>query len=266
MGQIFKNERKKLNLTQAKFTQNIISVSQYSRVENGEQDLRASDFIKLLYINNLNIDPFFKSLNKNILSSDQILKMLAQSFYDRNLNQVQKIKNIILKIPNNNFLLLQADLIISTLNNTDVTANTDLISRFSKELNKKDNWTKDKEFLQLFGSSISVFHIDRLSIYMEQILKEYINNISNCPFELQRRIAGICINYLNKCYTEKELTLVNQTITLLANLSQDPDLLMYKLLGIYFKYLFEKNKNKTKEIIDLLKETGYNKFILNLVK
>ncbi|WP_283109394.1 hypothetical protein [Thomasclavelia spiroformis] len=101
---------------------------------------------------------------------------------------------------------------------------------------------------------------------MEQILKEYINNISNCPFELQRRIAGICINYLNKCYTEKELTLVNQTITLLANLSQDPDLLMYKLLGIYFKYLFEKNKNKTKEIIDLLKETGYNKFILNLVK
>lgn len=83
MGQIFKNERKKLNLTQAKFTQNIISVSQYSRVENGEQDLRASDFIKLLYINNLNIDPFFKSLNKNILSSDQILKMLAQSFYDR---------------------------------------------------------------------------------------------------------------------------------------------------------------------------------------
>lgn len=154
MGQIFKNERKKLNLTQAKFTQNIISVSQYSRVENGEQDLRASDFIKLLYINNLNIDPFFKSLNKNILSSDQILKMLAQSFYDRNLNQVQKIKNIILKIPNNNFLLLQADLIISTLNNTDVTANTDLISRFSKELNKKDNWTKDKEFLQLFGSSI----------------------------------------------------------------------------------------------------------------
>ena len=266
MGQIFKNERKKLNLTQAKFTQNIISVSQYSRVENGEQDLRASDFIKLLYINNLNIDPFFKSLNKNILSSDQILKMLAQSFYDRNLNQVQKIKNIILKIPNNNFLLLQADLIISTLNNTDVTVNTDLISRFSKELNKKDNWTKDKEFLQLFGSSISVFHTDRLSIYMEQILKEYINNISNCPFELQRRIAGICINYLNKCYTEKELTLVNQTITLLANLSQDPDLLMYKLLGIYFKYLFEKNKNKTKEIIDLLKETGYNKFILNLVK
>ena len=62
------------------------------------------------------------------------------------------------------------------------------------------------------------------------------------------------------------MTLVNQTITLLANLSQDPDLLMYKLLGIYFKYLFEKNKNKTKEIIDLLKETGYNKFILNLVK
>src|SRR5699024_10901954 len=138
--------------------------------------------------------------------------------------------------------------IISTLNNTDVTANTDLISRFSKELNKKDNWTKDKEFLQLFGSSISVFHTDRLSIYMEQILKEYINNISNCPFELQRRIAGICINYLNKCYTEKELTLVNQTITLLANLSQDTDLLIYKLLGIYFKYLFEKTNNNNKEI------------------
>lgn len=56
LGEYLRKERKKLGLTQQDFVQNIISVSQYSRVENGEQDLKVSDFVKLISINNLDIN------------------------------------------------------------------------------------------------------------------------------------------------------------------------------------------------------------------
>lgn len=50
LGEYLREEQKKLGLTQQDFVQNIISVSQYSRVENGEQDLKVSDFVKLISI------------------------------------------------------------------------------------------------------------------------------------------------------------------------------------------------------------------------
>ncbi len=140
------------------------------------------------------------------------------------------------------------------------------VSQFSEELNKFDDWTNDKVFLQLFGSSMLIFDMDRLNIYMNKILSEYNNKISSLSFENQRRIAGICINYLNRCYSEKNLVLVNKSIDLLNQLTRNPDLLMYRLLGKYFKYLFNNENAKKDQILDLLKVAGYEKFTINLAK
>lgn len=64
LGEYLRKERKKLGLTQQDFVQNIISVSQYSRVENGEQDLKVSDFVKLISINNLDINHIDSNFSK----------------------------------------------------------------------------------------------------------------------------------------------------------------------------------------------------------
>lgn len=209
LGEYLRKERKKLRLTQQDFVQNIISVSQYSRVENGEQDLKVSDFVKLISINNIDIN------------------QLIQTFQ----NDTQIKQNSL-----DNSLLLRTELIILTLENKDISHNKNLERQFSEELNKFDDWTNDKVFLQLFGSSMLIFDMDRLNIYMNKILSEYNNKISSLSFENQRRIAGICINYLNRCYSEKNLVLVNKSIDLLNQLARNPDLLMYRLLGKYFKY------------------------------
>ena len=46
IGKFLYQERKKRHLTQKNFLGGIVSVSQYSRVESGEQDLRTSEFLK----------------------------------------------------------------------------------------------------------------------------------------------------------------------------------------------------------------------------
>ena len=125
---------------------------------------------------------------------------------------------------------------------------------------------KDTRLYDAYGSSMVIFDINRLKFYMDKIIKEYSPKIRTLSFEEQRRIAGICINYLNRCYSKNNLALVNESIILLGSLAQNPDLLMYKLLGKYFKYLFTGDNIKKNNILDVLNDAGYSKFILNLEK
>ena len=55
IGKFLYQERKKRHLTQKNFLGGIVSVSQYSRVESGEQDLRTSEFFKIVQLNHINI-------------------------------------------------------------------------------------------------------------------------------------------------------------------------------------------------------------------
>lgn len=263
MGKILLKERKRLKLTQREFVQDIVSVSQYSRVENGEQDLRASDFIKLVSANDLDIIQFIKNDKK---TNQEILEELAQTFYDRDLDRARKINQDLKAETCDSALIIRAELIVSILENKDISQDIDFKKKLSEEINKSDDWTEDKVFLQLFGSSMLIFDMDRLNLYMNKIIKEYFTKITNLSFEKQRRIAGICINYLNRSYLEKDLTLVKPTINLLGNLAQNPDLLMYRLLGRYFDYLFNNESIKKDRILNLLKDAGYEKFSVNLAQ
>ena len=59
IGRYLKIERKNRNLTQKEFLQGVLSVSQYSRIESEEQDIKVSDFIRILLLNKINFTQFF---------------------------------------------------------------------------------------------------------------------------------------------------------------------------------------------------------------
>nr|WP_290068558.1 hypothetical protein [Lactobacillus intestinalis] len=101
---------------------------------------------------------------------------------------------------------------------------------------------------------------------MKKILLKYRDNINKENFEVQRRIASIGINYLAATYNQTNKSLFNEVILLLNNLSENPDLLMYKMLRLYFIYLKEGKKQQLEEILTILKEAGYSRFINNLPK
>ena len=206
-------------------------------------------------------DNGINSNSKN--KEEKILEKLAQLFYDQDLVRIKEMKEEVL---DKKTLALKWKLIIAILEGNLNSLDNKFKIEFSEELNKSDNWTEDKDFLQLFSSSMQLFNIERLNIYMKKILLKYRDNINKENFEVQRRIASIGINYLAATYNQTNKSLFNEVILLLNNLSENPDLLMYKMLRLYFIYLKEGKKQQLEEILTILKEAGYSRFINNLPK
>lgn len=270
IGKYLKRERKNRQLNQKQFLHGVLSISQYSRIENEEQDIRMMDFIQIMYLNKIDFIRFFDQFQNdngiNINSKnkeEKILEKLAQLFYDQDLVRIKEMKEEVL---DKKTLALKWKLIIAILEGNLNSLDNKFKIEFSEELNKSDNLTEDKDFLQLFSSSMQLFNIERLNIYMKKILLKYRDNINKENFEVQRRIASIGINYLAATYNQTNKSLFNEVILLLNNLSENPDLLMYKMLRLYFIYLKEGKKQQLEEILTILKEAGYSRFINNLPK
>ena len=83
IGRYLKIERKNRNLTQKEFLQGVLSVSQYSRIESEEQDIKVSDFIRILLLNKINFTQFFNRYldDSDMLDSNKSLDKIAQLFY-----------------------------------------------------------------------------------------------------------------------------------------------------------------------------------------
>lgn len=268
IGKFLYQERKKRHLTQKNFLGGIVSVSQYSRVESGEQDLRTSEFFKIVQLNHINItnllNPNDQRDNKEL--EDKKLNELAIAFYERDLDKIKQIKDESKKNDAFTTLLLDATLMEKILENNLDDLDPKIIEKFSKKLDEAEDWTTDKIFLQLFGSSMMIFNMDRLNMYMKKIVKRYGNTINQYSFERQRRIGSICINYLGRSYKDNDRTQLSQVLLILYNMPAIPDLLMYKLLGQYFEALFTNDQKKVNELLKVLSFSGYEKFIMNLPK
>ena len=90
IGKCLKRERKNRQLNQKQFLHGVLSISQYSRIENEEQDIRMMDFIQIMYLNKIDFIRFFDQFQNdngiNINSKnkeEKILEKLAQLFYDQ---------------------------------------------------------------------------------------------------------------------------------------------------------------------------------------
>ena len=119
IGKFLYRERKKRHLTQKEFLGGIISVSQYSRVESGEQDLRTSEFLKIVQLNHINITDLLnpKDQRDSKELENKKLNELAVAFYERDLNKIKQIKEESKKNDGLTTLLLDAILMEKILEN-----------------------------------------------------------------------------------------------------------------------------------------------------
>ena len=165
IGRYLKIERKNRNLTQKEFLQGVLSVSQYSRIESEEQDIKVSDFIRILLLNKINFTQFFNRYldDSDMLDSNKSLEKIAQLFYNGDLSQINKMKSL---VKDDKLLTLETKVIVAILEGNIKDLDENVKEEISNELNKKDDWTRNKEFLQLFSSSMQIFSIERLNIYI----------------------------------------------------------------------------------------------------
>lgn len=273
VGAELKRIRKSLGLTQAEMTLNgkIISIGQYSKVENGLHEIGVDTLLKILTAHDeINVQTFFINLEKNYTKVDNefspeiLSEKLMLAFYKNDLLEAQKLKKQIDNLKENKELKLRAVITVAVLSGTILNLDEKTKEDLSKNMFINDNWTKEKDSLRLFSNSMIIIDRNILPTLMKSVLRTYSDE-ERLSVEVQERISSICINYLYVCFKKHILNNVEETIAFLKKLSESPSLMFNKILGYYFECLFNGNDSDASKIRDILAKSECNQFLNKLI-
>lgn len=273
VGAELKRIRKSLGLTQAEMTLNgkIISIGQYSKVENGVHEIGVDTLLKILTAHDeINVQTFFINLEKNYTKVDNefspeiLSEKLMLAFYKNDLLEAQKLKKQIDNLKENKELKLRAVITVAVLSGTILNLDEKTKEDLSKNMFINDNWTKEKDSLRLFSNSMIIIDRNILPTLMKSVLRTYSDE-GRLSVEVQERISSICINYLYVCFKKHVLNNVEETIAFLKKLSESPSLMFNKILGYYFECLFNGNDSDASKIRDILAKSECNQFLNKLI-
>lgn len=273
VGVELKRIRKSLGLTQAEMTLNgkIISIGQYSKVENGIHEIGVDTLLKILTAHDeINVQTFFINLEKNYTKVDNeffpeiLSEKLMLAFYKNDLLEAQKLKKQIDNLKENKELKLRAVITVAVLSGTILNLDEKTKEDLSKNMFINDNWTKEKDSLRLFSNSMIIIDRNILPTLMKSVLRTYSDE-ERLSVEVQERISSICINYLYVCFKKHILNNVEETIAFLKKLSESPSLMFNKILGYYFECLFNGNDSDASKIRDILAKSECNQFLNKLI-
>ena len=133
MNETIKYFREGLGITQKEFSNEVMSVSYFSRFENGTNNISAHILLDLLKKNNISIQEFFvKMNNENDYNFITWYKILHLAYYK---NDTDTIKDTLKKIPSESPFNLVGNLLLE----------------------------------QLFGKNLNNIKIDKLKIYLLDI-------------------------------------------------------------------------------------------------
>lgn len=273
VGVELKRIRKSLGLTQAEMTLNgkIISIGQYSKVENGIHEIGVDTLLKILTAHDeINVQTFFINLEKNYTKVDNefspeiLSEKLMLAFYKNDLLEAQKLKKQIDNLKENKELKLRAVITVAVLSGAILNLDEKTKEDLSKNMFINDNWTKEKDSLRLFSNSMIIIDRNILPTLMKSVLRTYSDE-ERLSVEVQERISSICINYLYVCFKKHILNNVEETIAFLRKLSESPSLMFNKILGYYFECLFNGNDSDASKIRDILAKSECNQFLNKLI-
>ena len=266
IGEALKKERERLNLSQKEMAGEILSRSQYGKVEKNQHDISAQKLIELIDYHQIDIAKFMRKISdhdsneRNIIS---LFKKLREAFFENDLFTVRKLSSIIHKLPGAEELKVSADLVQATMENKISELGNDFRNKIQKYMFSDETWTNNTIALAVFGNSMMLFDKEYLDLYMSQLLRKY-QNINCLQIIDQERICTICGNYLLNTYKNPNYKIFYETIKLVNSTSAHPALWEYKIINLYFKAYVEGNKEKQKFIINLLEETHETR-LLNLL-
>ncbi len=258
IGEALKDERLKLNLTQKEMAANIMSRSQYGKVEKDLHDISASVLLKLLEFHHISPDFFFKQVLSPQTGKDsetQLLHELKTAFFEQNTNELNYLFGKAEKMSLSKFTIYQIILLKAMLTQNVKDVPSEVKNYIQFQLFKNENWSNDLMMLSFFGSATMFLSPESLDIYMTSVIKKY-SNISTFSLKVQKLISSVTLNYLYYTHSFPNKKNWYQCFTLLDNLSIDPSLSHYRIINLYFKAFLKKDFIKLQAIKSLLEECG----------
>lgn len=125
--------------------------------------------------------------------------------------------------------------------------------KYKQEIFAFDNWLEDWQKLNLFAEAIPLFEDDDLAYYMGKFLKKQrtYTNLS-----LLQAGGHVGVSYLAMCYKQNIERYRQETLGMLKQLPELPELFVYKCLGQYFEAVFTGDFAAASELKQVIKRGG----------
>lgn len=262
IGDALRAERERLKLTQKEMIAGTkLSLSNYSRIENGERKIDADDLYDLLSVRQISPIPFMKrywGLQNDV--AEMLRQKIVENFTSHDLAAAKKTKAKIMALEDNQNLKYRAILIVAVLEKKVCEIDKTLKQKITGTLFSDSNWLDNINNLQLFADSMLLFEFHDLAIVMHTFLTR-LKDLNKYDTDQQELIAGICINYLENCYQNNSVEWANESLQVIENMPVKPIMYFYKTLGRYYLYLLTNQKDKVLQLRKIMEEVGFENYI-----
>ncbi len=273
IGKKLKSLRQELGLTQTEMAAGVISVSFYSKVERGLNDIGVNDFLDILQEHNISPQKFFEDFKTNKDSRKQVLVLMNRfinaAYGDNDLELKKIIKALELIKPKTAFIkfsLLQANLIEKT-HDTNAINQLDKVqkNKIKKVIFQKDTDENEYHRIILLANIIQIYSFDEASFLINNIINRY-QKVDKLDKNIMVALSVLMINYTDLCYKEKKYSLCSLPLQYVEKLPNDIELAFTKILGKYYNDLIKDKKIEAKNIRDVLIQAGYNANVKKMVR
>ena len=262
IGELLKQTRQSLGLTQTEMAAGIVSTSYYSKVERNIHQISADELIAILNRYCIDNAAFFAHLSSsNSQKKRDFIKEIGDAYEKKDKETLLAIKKDIDQLPDSKqkkYYQLQIELVL----NVYLTKADDIPDELKNDLKKfvfqDNNWNENS--LQLFRETIRVYDIDELTFLVNAILVKY-QQPAELPIKTQEILGGICINFLDKCYEHNTPELIKQPLQYISKLSNASELLLVKILKNHYQAVFNKDADEVKTIGGVLEKAGWKDFV-----
>lgn len=271
IGEALKQMRKAYGLTQSQMAAGVISESYYSKVERGDNRINADALVNLLVSHHFDVGKFFDRLvNQSSVEPDlQIATEISIAQYTKNLKRLDELSKELKTRPEGSpsWLELRITLAYAWINHSPEQV-PDGVKNKIKKIILEDNWNRGS--YQTFCNSIIIYEIEEAAPLVRNALEHFVANPEYDEFTLQY-VALIAVNFLNCAYhaSKEERKSVHSTICqaiefLKNDLPVEPAIGFYKIMGVYYKALFDGKLSLVNHISEIVKEIGYGLSIEDL--
>ncbi|MCD5516627.1 helix-turn-helix domain-containing protein [Lactobacillus delbrueckii] len=116
MGELLKNARLSLGLSQKEMAAEVMSVTQYSRIENDQQRIRFDDLVKILHAHQIDIVSFINQflLRRKLTdcNHDYYLQKIESMYWERDLSSIDELLDKLKQFGQHGLLNLLTKLLI----------------------------------------------------------------------------------------------------------------------------------------------------------
>ena len=272
IGKKLKSLRQELGLTQTEMAAGVISVSFYSKVERGLNDIGVNDFLDILQKHNVSLQGFLDDYKAEEVNKKHLITLMNQFVKAATEDKDKEIKSIIAKLesiqprtPFIDFSILQAKLIANTHDNGALQKLTTKQKREMKRIIfQKDTDENQYHRIVIIANIIRIYSFEEATFLIKSIIRRY-QNLDKLEIKMITALSVLMINYVNWCVEEKNYKDCVEPLKYIDKMPNIIEIAFTKILGQYFKDIIG-NKDKDAERIKyVLNISGYSAYVGKMV-